>query len=920
MGTIRTLWRHFYDVRPGEYGRTIAMFFYLLCVLFAYYIIKPVSRALFLNKFDIDKLPQLYILIAIFGGLLAYLYSRAAVRASLQVAVAWTVALSVGSLVVMWWLIRMRLAWMIYVLNIWVGLFSIVLVSQGWLVASNLFTAREAKRLYGLLGMAMVIGAAFGGEFTSRTAVLVGTNNLLLASAVMVILAYIAFRVAAAQSGASLSGARASEAAEEFSLGGLLRDIGRTRHLQVIIAMMTVTYLVDVMVEFQFQYMAKQAYHGDQLTAFFGSFYGLWLNGAEFVFQFFLTTAVVSFFGVGRTLQILPVSIMLSSLASVFAPGVVSTAGVRLTEASMRYTMNKTGMELLYMPLPRELRNRVKAFIDIFVDRMSRGLGGLLLLFMVSVLNIQGHTGSHGAIQRISLVVMLLTIPWILLSLRASKEYVATIRKRIASRQLDLESTRVRVTDAETIRVLEEAAKGANPRQATYALSLLAQAPDYDVGPLLRLFADSPIPEVRRAAYELARIKGDGGLIGKATADIPGPSPDLSRASAAYVMAVSPEPLPIAHDLLESGNYPAAVAVLESLTPHSAEADQLLSNEWIEGAAGSSDPQRRSLAALAIGVAGGEGSAETLRRLLQDPDRRVIVAACRAAGRLGGHTHLLEMVRHLSNAHVRGAVMESIAALGSRVCGTLGDLLLDETVPLKLRRQVPRVLKLIPDQRSVEVLLYALDSEDLTNRAPVLKALNHLRENAPGLRFNDSFVTRQIFKEAGYYFEFKAALAPFTENNGPSRPAASLLARSIEEQLRRTLERVFRLLGLRYPPKDIYSAYLAVSGKRAEEVSAAEEFLDSVLDRDLKKTLLSLLDESDSVLTPENGRFGVAIRDTESALRELIHSRDPWLAACAMAAAAELGLRQLAPEIAEVGRHSLPEVSEVARSAELILV
>ena len=347
MGTIRTLWRHFYDVRPGEYGRTIAMFFYLLCVLFAYYIVKPVSRALFLNKFDVDKLPQLYILIAIFGGLLAYLYSRAAVRASLQLAVAWTVALSVGSLLVMWWLIRMRLAWMIYVLNIWVGLFSIVLVSQGWLVASNLFTAREAKRLYGLLGMAMVVVAAFGGEFTSRAAVLVGTNNLLLASAVMVILAYIAFRVAAAQSGASLSGARASEGAEEFSLGGLLRDIGRTRHLQVIIAMMTVTYLVDVMVEFQFQYMAQQTYHGDHLTAFFGSFYGLWLNGAEFVFQFFLTTAVVSFFGVGRTLQILPVSIMLSSLASVFAPGIVSTAGVRLTEASMRYTMNKTGMEAL---------------------------------------------------------------------------------------------------------------------------------------------------------------------------------------------------------------------------------------------------------------------------------------------------------------------------------------------------------------------------------------------------------------------------------------------------------------------------------------------------------------------------------------------------------------------------------------------
>ena len=52
---------------------------------------------------------------------------------------------------------------------------------------------------------------------------------------------------------------------------------------------------------------------------------------------------------------------------------------MRLTEASTRYTLNSTGMELLYMPLPQELRNRMKAFIDICVDRLSRGIGGVLL-------------------------------------------------------------------------------------------------------------------------------------------------------------------------------------------------------------------------------------------------------------------------------------------------------------------------------------------------------------------------------------------------------------------------------------------------------------------------------------------------------------------------------------------------------------
>ena len=174
-----------------------------------------------------------------------------------------------------------------------------MLVSQGWLVASNLFTAREAKAALRAAWDGHGGRRRFRGEFTNRTAVLVGTNNLLLASAAMVILAYIAFRLAAAQEGAALSGARASETEEEFSLGGLLRDVGRSPHLRVIVGIMTVTYLVDVMVEFQFQYMAKEAYHGDHLTAFFGSFYGLWLNMTELVFQFFLTTAVIGRFGVG---------------------------------------------------------------------------------------------------------------------------------------------------------------------------------------------------------------------------------------------------------------------------------------------------------------------------------------------------------------------------------------------------------------------------------------------------------------------------------------------------------------------------------------------------------------------------------------------------------------------------------------------
>ena len=128
-------------------------------------------------------------------------------------------------------------------------------------------------------------------------------------------------------------------------------------------------------------------------------------------------------------------------------------------------------MELLYMPLPLELRNRTKAFTDIFMDRFSRGIGGILLIVLTGTLNL--------SVRQLSLAVMAYTIVWMFLSLRAKNEYISTVRKRIALRRLDLDSLRVNVSDAATVRLLEETTESENPRQAVYALSLLAEAPRY---------------------------------------------------------------------------------------------------------------------------------------------------------------------------------------------------------------------------------------------------------------------------------------------------------------------------------------------------------------------------------------------------------------------------------------------------------
>jgi ATP/ADP translocase len=894
MQKLRSIGRHFFDIRPGELGRTVPMFFYLLFVLFAYYILKPVSRAMFLNKFDIDKLPWLYVLIAVFGGLLAYLYSKLAAKTSLATAVFWSMLLSVLCLIAMWYLLGIKvpgpkgrmvpkLQWMIYVFNVWVSLFSVVLVSQGWLVASNIFNPREAKRLYGLLGVALVIGAWSGGEFTNMVVRRVGTNNLLPVAGLLVVLAWVAFRIAAAQKGVSLTAARAGEDEEaDFSLHDMVGDVVRNRHLQVIVGIMVMMFIVDSLVDFQLQVMAKNAFEGEDLTAFLGRFYGTYLNLTEFIFQFFLTTLVVSTFGVGGTMQVMPVAVLLSSLGTAGLPNVTTASVARLTEASTRYTLNRTGIELLYMPLPLELRNRVKAFIDIFVDRFSRGVGGLML---VAIVALNGDAGVPQLVRIVAIVAIAMTLPWIVLSQHARKEYVATIRKRLASRRLDLESARVTVEGAETIALLEQTAAGNHPRQAVYALSLLGQAAGYEPEPLLERLVSSAHAEVRAKVYELAQSAAFPGLVERALAEVRGADPKAAAAAVSYALKVSPDARALAREWIESPDAAIAGAAL-------AAADRdLITPEWIQRAAGELSADRRALAACALGIAGDEGC-DALNHLLCDLDASVVVAACRAAGRLSNRAYIHTLVLLLSNPHLRGEAVSALAAYGPRICGSLGDVLDDRGLDVKVRRHVPRVLKLIPDQRSVDVLLKATIHPDLGIRDAALKALNRLRATAPKLEIEARFITPQIMTEARSYFELQAELAALARKSGETLPPVTrLLARSLEERQSRTLDRLFRMLALQYPPQEIYSAYLAVSRRKPDEVTAALEFLDNVVDREVKKILIPLLDAPSHLAVRGKELFGVEVRTVESAIRELIQSGDAWLAPCAQAAAVELNLR-----------------------------
>ena len=95
--------------------------------------------------------------------------------------------------------------------------------------------------------------------------------------------------------------------------------------------------------------------------------------------------------------------------------------------------------------------------------------------------------------------------------------------------------------------------------------------------------------------------------------------------------------------------------------------------------------------------------------------------------------------------------------------------------------------------------------------------------------------------------------------------------------------------------------------------------MDNLLDHDLKSVLLPVIDGSPHLLDIGREVFGIEMPTVDTVLRRQISSQDFWLAACAMATAAELRTVSLRDEISRAAASGPLEVERVARDAVDVL-
>ena len=351
----------------------------------------------------------------------------------------------------------------------------------------------------------------------------------------------------------------------------------------------------------------------------------------------------------------------------------------------------------------------------------------------------------------------------------------------------------------------------------------------------------------------------------------------------------------------------------------------LIDQRFIERALIEEGPQReaaRTAAAGALGLVAPDSPLSAyLSPLLQDDSLEVSRNAIRSSGKLQSREALPQLVPRLADSRLRHDVRQALIQYGDRIVGTLGDYLHDPEESLQVRANIPKVLSEMNSQEAVNALVRSLPRLDpfLGHRA--IKALNKMRVRFPRLSFADDAIDLAILDELRDYYEFGIMLSSDEIQQSENRAVLRLLRQALQERMDQRLERVFRLLGLRYPPADIYSAYNGLRSQRSHLRASAIEFLDNLLLPHMKQLLFPILEESaaDTLLAHGSQHFGLQHKSGVAYLEQCITGRDTWLQTISLYVAGDLGLVELAEAVRSASSSENPMIRQTAQRSLRLL-
>ena len=816
-GLRRTLSR-VVDLKPGEEVIAVFFFLYFFLITAPYYIIKSLRNANYLEHQGVNSLPLAYFLTALLMGFIVNFHSRLQVRIPRRTLIISSLVFFFLSICLFWWLFLHDWKWVPVVFWVWANIFAIVLVTQFWILVNDVFNPREAKRLIGFIGSGAQLGAILGGMMAGSLAKTKASDYLLLIAAGMLSIGIVIVLSIFARQRKGLSetekDAGKIKDEQEKSAGAGFRDgwetVRQSPYLKLLAGIVMITIVVSTLIDFQFNSIVDvQVKGGASLTSFFG-YFNAGTMAFAFLLQLLLTSNIIKRYGIRVTLLIYPLILLFGSagIGIVAVTSIIPAILIKASDKSLAYSLNQSVRELLYIPISVEQKYKSKVFIDMFLNRFAKGVGAVILVILLWIIPAGAEMAkTKMAVIYISLVAMLIISGWVFLNLKVSRGYTNMVKEKLKPSWERGDRIVADTLDVDSTKLIFDTMASQDRSSVLYAMHV------YDL-----IKQDKLTPEVRK----LISYKSD----------------EIRAASLGTLFEQSETGLgPQTDDYLDDQVLKKEVEEILALDSY-----QKVMKDYIEKTidqGGGEGKIARMEAAKAIGLMKPDSPpVENLEDLLADESPEVSHYAVESAASLKRRESVPALVQKLAKPILREDAMDALVKYGPKIAGTLADYLEDKAEGSEIRKAVATILSRIGNQDAADLLSWALTETDGEVADDIIDGLDRIRTSHADVRFAEETIGPKIRSEVVNYGR---NLISCSQDTAVGKNTEKIQRWEMIQG--KTLENIFKLLGLIYPREDIAKAYQNLKTGTRDSVAYAIELLDNTLEREMREAVFPLVED-----------------------------------------------------------------------------
>jgi hypothetical protein len=403
---------------------------------------KAARDALYLANLDVTTLPTILVVTSLISILFVSASSRILTRVSPAVFVPAGFAISGVLIVLEWALLRQMPRFAATAFYLQVSGIGPILGSGFWLVSSERFDPRSAKKHYGQIAGAGTLGGIVAGLAAERIGAIFGISTMLPVLAVAnVFCAWQIRRLAPRDADAEWRSARVLSKGAAPQRSGL-QVLKETPYLRDLAALVLLGTTGAALLDYAFKVQAVTSFgRGDTLLRFFALYYAA-VSVVTFVVQASSNRFALEKFGLAVSAGTPSIALIGTTAAAIVTPGIDSIVAARAGEAVFRGSLFRSAYELFYTPLPPSEKRAAKPLIDVGFDRLGDAVGGALV--RVTLLLAAGRTA---AVLPVAIVCSALTL---FVTRRLNRGYIDTLERSLVNRAVELDLSEAEDTTTRT--------------------------------------------------------------------------------------------------------------------------------------------------------------------------------------------------------------------------------------------------------------------------------------------------------------------------------------------------------------------------------------------------------------------------------------------------------------------------------------